>query len=234
MSRHAVLLLNLGSPGAPTVPAIRSFLREFLGDPKVLDMPAPLRWLLLNAVILPRRPHRTLSAYQRIWTEHGAPLHAHTDRLREALRTELARRTSAPPSVHVAMRYGEPGTRGAITALVREGVTDLFILPQYPHYAKSSYATAVALARDELQRQAPRMRVRVMEPYYSAPGYIAALVASARAWLERPFDMLLFSYHGIPLRHQRETHPGFPADASEPRDYPPQTPGQRARDYRHQ
>ncbi|MDR2429633.1 MAG: ferrochelatase [Puniceicoccales bacterium] len=234
MSRRAVLLLNLGSPSAPTVPAIRSFLREFLGDPKVLDMPAPLRWLLLNTIILPRRPHRTLSAYQRIWTEHGAPLHVHTGRLRAALEAELARRTPTPPSVHVAMRYGKPGTRGAIAALVREGMTDLLVLPQYPHYAKSSYATAVELARAELQRQAPQVRVRIAEPYYDAPGYIAALVASARPFLERPFDMLLFSYHGIPLRHQRETHPGFPPDAGEPRDYPPQTPHQRARDYRHQ
>lgn len=225
----AVLLLNLGSPKSCAVADVRDFLHAFLSDPHVLDIPAPLRWLLLHGVILRKRPAFSAEAYKRVWTAKGSPLLAITEELRTALETALP----AGVRVRTGMRYGEPSTHGAVASLVRDGVTDVLVLPQYPHYAMSSYGTAVACARAHFRKLAPEMRVRVAGPFYDAPGYIEALVEVARPFLAQKFDKLLFSYHGIPLRHLRREIPGYP-DCSEPQDCSPPDPAARARDYRHQ
>ncbi|MDR3228938.1 MAG: ferrochelatase [Puniceicoccales bacterium] len=238
--KRGVLLLNLGSPKSCAVADVRAFLREFLGDPCVLDMPAPLRWLLLYGVILRKRPAFSAEAYKRVWTPQGSPLLATTEVLREALEAALTekhgRDFAGAPAVRVyaGMRYGEPSTAAAIAAMAHDGVTDALVLPQYPHYAMSSYGTAVACAREAFRRLAPQIHVRVAEPFYNAPGYIAALVESARPWLEKgSFDKLLFSCHGIPLRHLRREIPSYP-DCTEEQDCCPPDAASRARDYRHQ
>ncbi|MDR2863815.1 MAG: ferrochelatase [Puniceicoccales bacterium] len=227
MSKRGVLLLNLGSPKSPAVADVRGFLREFLGDARVIDINPLLRWLLLHGIILRRRPARSALAYQRVWTAEGSPLLVATEQLRTALESVV----DVP--VRAGMRYGAPSTRDAVAALVRDGVSDVLVLPQYPHFAMSSYETAVVCAREELRRQAPGARVTVMPPYYASPGYIAALVESARPWLARPFDKLLFSFHGVPLRHLRREIPGYP-DCADAQDCCPPDPALRARDYRHQ
>ncbi|MDR0535263.1 MAG: ferrochelatase [Puniceicoccales bacterium] len=228
--KKAVLLLNLGSPRSCKTDDVRVFLREFLGDPCVLDMNPVLRWLLLNCIILPRRPAHSAKAYKQIWTPEGSPLLAHTERLRVALQALL----SEDVPVFAGMRYGEPSTAAAIRAAMESGAEEVVVLPQYPHYAMSSHGTAVALAKRLFEELAPRMRVRIQEPFYDAPGYIEALVESARPWLQQPFDKLLFSFHGIPLRHLRREIPNYP-DCAEALDCNADAPPEiRARDYRHQ
>lgn len=229
MSKRAVFLLNLGSPKSHGVKDVRDYLREFLGDSRVLDGNPVARWLLLHGVILRRRPRVSAKAYEKIWMKDGPPLLVYT----EQLRTALAAKLGPGISVHAAMRYGEPSTRAVVAKLVREGVEDLLVFPQYPHFAMSSYETAVACVHKELQRQAPHMRAHIHEPFYNAPGYIGALVESARPWLCKPFDRLLFSFHGVPLRHLRREIPGYP-DCREARDCCPEDAALRARDYRHQ
>jgi ferrochelatase len=227
---RAILLLNLGSPKSFAVPHVRDFLREFLSDARVIDINPVARWLLLHGIILRRRPVHSAEAYKRVWTKDGSPLLVITEHLRKALEDVV------PPGVRVyaGMRYGDPSTRDAIEDMVRDGVTDAVVLPQYPHFAMSSYETAVELAREMFRRLAPGMRVFVQPPFYREPGYIAALVESARPFLDKPFDKLLFSFHGVPLRHLRREIPDYP-DCAEARDCcPTDAPALRARDYRHQ
>ena len=200
MSKRAVLIANLGSPDSSSVPDVRRYLREFLGDKRVLDLAAPLRWLLLEAVILPSRPKRTARAYAKIWTPEGSPLVVTSGRVRDGLAAAL----DPGLPVHAAMRYGNPSVGSAIAALAAEGCDDVLLIPQYPHYAMSSWETAVVRVYEEAARQAPGMRISCVQPFYGDPDYIEVLHTVAAPVLARPYDHLLFSYHGLPVRHLRK------------------------------
>ncbi len=201
MSKSAILLLNLGSPRSTSVADVRAYLREFLSDPRVLDAHPLVRSLVLNLFILPFRPRRSAAAYASIWTPEGSPLVAMSRRQRDL----LAARIGAP--VHLAMRYGEPSVPEAMARIAADGAERLFIVPLYPHYAMSSYETAVVQATEEAARQAPSMRVDLLQPFYGDPDYIGALADAARPCLERGFDKLVFSFHGVPERHLRKSDP---------------------------
>ena len=197
MSQPAVLLLNLGSPDSPSVPDVKRYLREFLGDERVIDKPSVglLRSLLVNGIIIPFRAKNSAHAYATVWTEQGSPLIV-TSRSAQA---KVQARVSLP--VELAMNYGNPTIAAALHRLVEQGVDRLLLFPQYPHYAMSSWETVVAKVRREAARIAPDLKIECVQPYYADADYIAALVASARPYLDRPHDHLLFSYHGIPVRH---------------------------------
>lgn len=197
MPKQAVLLLNLGSPDSTSVPDVRRYLDEFLGDERVIDRPANrfLRSLLVHRIIIPRRAPKSAHAYESIWTPEGSPLIVTSRRAQE----KLAQRVSAP--VELAMNYGRPSIAEALGRLAVAGVERLLLFPQYPHYAMSSWETVVVKARAEAARICPQVKVDCVQPYYADADYIAALVASARPYLAKPHDHLLFSYHGIPVRH---------------------------------
>lgn len=203
MSKRAVLLVNLGSPASTSVPDVREYLREFLGDRRVLDLPAPLRWLLLEGLILRTRPKRSAHAYAKVWTPDGSPLLVISRRVREKLEAALA---GAAP-VYLGMRYGKPAVAEVLRQAAREGTEELLLIPQYPHYAMSSWETAVVQVYEEAARHAPNVRVRLMPPFYADPDYIDALAAVTSPALAEPFDHVLFSFHGIPERHLRQTDP---------------------------
>jgi ferrochelatase len=200
MPKAAVLVANLGSPDSPSVPDVRRYLREFLGDPRVLDMAAPLRFLVLEGLILPTRPKRTAHAYSKVWTPEGSPLVATSESVRRKLGAALG--DAAP--VRSAMRYGNPSIASAVAALAAEGVTRVFLLPQYPHYAMASWETLVVRIYEEARRQAPGMRIDCLQPFYADADYIEVLYQVALPALASPHDHLLFSYHGIPERHLRK------------------------------
>jgi ferrochelatase len=200
MPKRAVLLVNLGSPDSTSVPDVRRYLREFLGDERVLDVPGPLRWLILEAFILPTRPKRTAHAYSKVWTPGGSPLIATTESVRQKLTQALG---GAAP-LRAAMRYGNPSIASAVAALVKEGCDEVLLFPQYPHYAMASWETVVVRVYEEAARQAPSMRVSCVQPFFGDPDYIAMLHAVAAPQLSTPYDHLLFSYHGIPERHLRK------------------------------
>jgi len=197
MSKPAVLLLNLGSPDSPSVPDVKRYLHEFLGDERVIDKPgsALLRGLLVHGIIIPFRAKKSAHAYSTVWTEQGSPLVV-TSRSTQA---KLQARTALP--VELAMNYGNPSIPDVLRRLVTQGIDRVLLFPQYPHYAMSSWETVVAKVHREAAKLAPDLKIECVQPYYRDADYIDALVTSARPYLDRPYDHLLFSYHGIPVRH---------------------------------
>lgn len=196
-----VLLVNLGSPDSTAVPDVRRYLREFLMDERVIDTPFLSRFIVVNGFILPFRPRKTAEAYAKIWWPEGSPLIAISKRVQ----AELQRRVRVP--VGLAMRYQNPSIEVGVRSVLREGVNELLLVPLYPHYAMSSYETVVVKVKEVLARLAPNLALAVLPPFYSEPSYIEALVASAADALQRSYDHLLFSFHGIPERHLRKSDP---------------------------
>src|ERR1700744_13711 len=194
----AVLLVNLGSPDSPAVPDVRRYLDEFLMDGRVIDSPWLLRRFVVGMILI-NRPKESGHAYEKIWTKEGSPLVVYSRHAQELLQKRL----SVP--VELAMRYQNPSIPSAIKNLAAKGVTDVLLIPQFPHYAMCSYETAVVRVQEVARQLAPQMRITVQPPYYDDPDYIAALVASAADHLKPEYDHLLFSFHGIPERHIRKS-----------------------------
>jgi protoporphyrin/coproporphyrin ferrochelatase len=200
MPKRAVLLVNLGSPNSTAVPDVRRYLREFLGDERVLDVPGPLRWLLLEGIILRTRPKRSAHAYEEIWTPEGSPLILTSQRVA----AKLAKRLGAQTPVYLAMRYGRPSIASVLERMAADGVEEALLFPQYPHYAMSSWETVVVKVYEEAARLAPRMKVACVQPFFADADYIDALHSVSAPYFAKPHDHVLFSYHGIPVRHLRK------------------------------
>lgn len=195
----AVLLLNLGTPAAPTARAVRRYLAQFLSDPRVIDYP---RWLwlpLLHGVILRVRPRRSARAYAKIWTAQGSPLLVNSQNLAHRLSAELGDRMR----VALAMRYGQPAIGDVVESLLASGVRRLLLLPLYPQYSATSTATALDAAFAALRGQRLLPEVHSVNDYHAAPEYIAALAQSVeKYWLTHGRgERLLLSFHGIPQRY---------------------------------
>ena len=195
----AILLVNLGSPDSPSIPDVRRYLREFLMDGRVLDVNWFARFCIVNFAILPSRPKQSAHAYQSIWTAAGSPLIV----ISRNVHAKLQERVSIP--VELAMRYQNPSILAAIRRLTSKKVEDLLLIPLFPHYAMSSFETAVQRVKEVARKLAPRMRVQVQSPYFDQHDYIASLVESARLHISKQFDHLLFSFHGVPERQIRKS-----------------------------
>jgi ferrochelatase len=204
-----VLLTNLGTPQAPETKALRSYLREFLWDPRVVEIPRLLWWFMLHGVILNIRPPRSAHSYRSVWTERGSPLLLHTQDQADALRAALQEQHGEHLLVEFAMRYGEPAIADVVHAMLQRGVRKLLVLPLYPQYSGATTgSTFDALAADFTQRRwLPQLRF--VNHYHDHPRYIAALADSVRAWREThgSADHLLFSYHGVPQRYLQQGDP---------------------------
>jgi len=200
--RTGILLVNLGSPESPDTGDVRRYLREFLGDPLVLDMPAVLRQALLKLVILPFRPQRSAAAYQKIWTPEGSPLLVHG----RALRTALAAALGKGYVVDLAMRYGTPSIRGALLRLSGADVVRILAVPLYPQYSKAATGSTVAALEAELKAHPEVPPLECLPPFHSEPGFLRAWTEVAGPELESfAPDYVLFSYHGLPVRQLRDT-----------------------------
>ena len=205
-----VLLVNLGTPTAPTAKAVRPYLAEFLGDTRVIDYPRWLWWLILHGVILRTRPARSAHAYARIWTDEGSPLRFGSEALAAGLQAELLRqRPHGPIRVALAMRYGEPSVAHTIERLQREGVRRLLVLPLYPQYSATSTGSVIDAVADTLKTLRWPPELRLVNDYHDDPGHIEALALSIEHWWQTNGrgDKLLLSFHGIPERY---------ADAGDP------------------
>lgn len=195
-----VLLVNLGTPDAPTIPAVRRYLAEFLSDPRVVELPRPLWWLILHGVILRVRPARSAHAYQSVWSEQGSPLLHFSRRQASALQSLLSTRLPGPVRVELAMRYGNPSIPSALATLRAANVRRLLVLPLYPQYSGSTTASVIDAVGDELRTWRWVPELRFVTHYHDDPAYIAALAEGIREhWGQhgQP-DRLLFSFHGIP------------------------------------
>lgn len=202
--RVGILLLQLGTPDAPTPSALRRYLRQFLWDVRVVDTARPIWWLILNLAVLPRRPARSAKLYASVWTPDGSPLAVTTQAQAHALQARLAEVAGADASPHVvvAMRYGNPSIQSAIDALIARGCDRILAFPMYPQYAS---ATTGSSLEEVFRHVAPRRvvpSIRVVPPYFADPAYIGPLVDSARRhFADWKPDHIVLSYHGIPKRY---------------------------------
>lgn len=202
--KTGVLLVNVGTPDAPEPAAVRRYLREFLGDPRVLDMSALGRWLLLNLIILPLRPKQSAEAYRQIWTPEGSPLLLES----LALRDRLAERLGEGFAVELGMRYGNPTIEGAIHRLRDAGATRIVIAPLYPQTASATSGTSVEAAMRLLALEWNVPPITVLPPFFDHPGFIEAFADVGAPVLEsfQP-DHVLFSFHGLPESHLLRSDP---------------------------
>ncbi|MDF2176705.1 ferrochelatase [Aliiglaciecola sp. CAU 1673] len=198
-----VLITNLGTPDAPAPKALRRYLKEFLWDPRVVEVPRPLWWLILNGIILNIRPRRSAKAYAGVWTEQGSPLLIHTQAQCQAIRKRLVENWGDAIEVDFAMRYGNPSIEAKVQAMLCKGVRKLLVLPMYPQYCASTTASTFDALSDTLKQTRWMPELRFITQYHDDPGYIQALVDKIKAhWQQHgKADKLLFSYHGIPKRY---------------------------------
>lgn len=201
----AVLLVNLGTPTAPTAQALRPYLAQFLGDARVIDYPRWLWWLILHGVILRTRPARSAHAYARIWTERGSPLRFESEALAAGLQAELERQRPGTLRVALAMRYGAPSVADTIAQLQRDGVRRLLVLPLYPQYSAASSGSVIDAVADALKALRWPPEVRLINDYHDDAGHIEALALRIENWwaANGRGDKLLLSFHGIPERYVR-------------------------------
>jgi protoporphyrin/coproporphyrin ferrochelatase len=201
--KTGVLVINLGTPDAPSPSKVRAYLRQFLSDPRVIDINPLGRWLLLNLFILPFRPRKSAAAYEKIWTADGSPLLLHTKAFAERLQAALPAESFR---VEFAMRYGNPSIPARLDALLGQSVDRILLFPMYPQYASSSTGSSLACAFRHLAGRWNVPPVRVVPPFFQEAGFIDAIAALGRPHLGslRP-DHILFSYHGLPERQIRRS-----------------------------
>ncbi|WP_462321899.1 ferrochelatase [Halochromatium sp.] len=204
MSEHlGVLMLNLGTPEAPTPTAVRRYLAEFLKDPRVVEVPRPVWWLILHGVILRVRPSRSAKAYQAVWTDKGSPLLDVARRQAAGLQAILSERFGDHVHVELGMRYGKPSVPEALGRLKSLNVRRLLVLPLYPQYSATTTASTFDAVTNELTTWRWLPELRFINHYHDEPGYIDALCDSIRAAAAEKGEpeRLLFSFHGIPKRY---------------------------------
>lgn len=202
-ARTAVVLINLGTPEAPTAPALKTYLREFLSDPRVVEIPRPIWWLILNGIILNTRPKKSAEKYAKVWTPEGSPLKVHTERQTRLVKGRLGEAGHHNLVVDYAMRYGQPAIANVLDRLKAAGCNRFLLVPLYPQYAGSTSATALDEAWRWATRQRNQPELRAIRSFCDHPGYIEALAASVRGhWAKhgRPDAAyrLLMSFHGVP------------------------------------
>lgn len=199
-----VLLVQLGTPDSTEVADVRRYLREFLSDPRVLDVPAPVRWGLLNLVILPFRPRRSAEAYEKIWTEEGSPLTIHT----EALAREVAARLGPDYVVEVGMRYQNPPIEAAVAQLVNRGVRRIVVVPLFPQYSSAASGSALERTLELVGSQWNVPGVTTVVDFFDDDDFINSVAEVARPLLAGfVYDHVLFSYHGLPEKQVKKSDP---------------------------
>lgn len=196
--KKGVLLINLGSPDSTNVEDVRKYLREFLMDPLVLDSPYLIRKLVVEFAILPKRPADSAEAYKKIWWDEGSPLIVISKRLTDKVQQ------ASPIPVALGMRYKNPSIQAALQELHDQGVTDVLVIPLYPQYTMSTTETVALKTKEIQQKYFPNINLTYLNYFYHRPDYIKVLADKIKENLPENFDKLVFSYHGIPERHDKK------------------------------
>lgn len=198
-----VLITNLGTPEAPTKQALRPYLKEFLSDPRVVEVPRLIWWMILNLVILNIRPRRSAKAYETVWTDQGSPLMFHTQNQANAIKQALEQKWGNKVVVDFAMRYGQPSVANTIDKMLQSGVRKLLVLPLYPQYCASTTASTFDAVAASMTNRRWMPELRFVTQYNDFPQYIQAVADKIREhWkTHERADKLIFSFHGIPKRY---------------------------------
>ncbi|GAA0786372.1 ferrochelatase [Marinobacterium sediminicola] len=206
-----VLITNLGTPDEPTPSALRRYLKEFLWDPRVVEVPRPVWWCILNGIILNVRPRRSAAAYREVWTEAGSPLMLHTEEQTRQLRQRLQSHFGQNVMVEFAMRYGNPSISSVIERMQKAGVRRLLVLPLYPQYSGATSASTFDAVAEDFRQRRWLPELRMINHYHDFPDYIEALAASVeRHWQQHGrADKMIMSYHGVPKRYLMQGDPYF-------------------------
>lgn len=207
--KRAVLLMNVGSPDAPTVPAVRRYLTEFLNDKRVIDLPFLLRKFLVNLIIIPFRVKNSTQLYLQLWTKKGSPLIFLTKELQEKLQDKLA----ADADVYIGMRYGNPSYKKALADIKEKGYDKIVLVPLFPQHAMSTTETALVAAEDQIKKLGIEAEVLNTDQFYDHPKFVDAFVEQTKKHDLSNFDHVIFSYHGLPNRQVEKCHPGITVDA---------------------
>ena len=201
MTDHALLLVNLGSPASTSVADVRSYLNQFLMDPYVIDLPWPVRRLLVSLILI-KRPEQSAHAYASIWWDEGSPLVVLSRRLQQAMTEQWHH-----GPVELAMRYGEPSIESTLVRLAAQGHKKVTLAPLYPQFADSTVTTVIEEAKRVVREKRLDVQFSILQPFYDQPEYLNALVASANPYLLQGYDHLLLSFHGLPERHLSKIDP---------------------------
>lgn len=195
-----VLLVNLGSPDSTEIKDVKSYLKEFLMDGRVIDLPKWFRTFLVKGIILNTRPKKSAKAYRKIWWKDGSPLIVLTERLQE----KIQKKVSIP--VSIAMRYRNPSIHFGLEKLAKKGVNEVLLVPLYPQFAMATTETILVLAEEIRAKYFPEMKFTSLPSFYNHPDYVRVLANSIQEFLkDKDWEHLLFSYHGVPNRHIRKS-----------------------------
>lgn len=200
----AVLLINVGTPDEPKVPAVRRYLTEFLNDQRVIDLPLVMQKILVNLIIVPFRAPKSTKLYQRLWTENGSPLLYYSERVQHNLQLKL----DAKADVFMAMRYGNPSIDKALETIQKEQYERLVILPMFPQYASSTCGTAIQGVMDRVRKWNTIPQIHAISQFYDHPAFLDAFAERIQSYRPETYDHIVFTYHGLPNRHLDKNHPG--------------------------
>lgn len=201
--KKALLLVNLGSPDKPGRKAVRKYLTDFLNDRRVIDLPWIFRKILVNLIIIPFRTGKSARLYHKLWTSEGFPLHIYLRNLTGKLQEKLP----AQYSVYRAMRYGKPDLHHALEQINQGGFEELMIFPMFPQYASSTTGSIIEKTLSQMQKWEVIPAIRIIGQFYNHPEFIRTFASCISQYHPREYDHIVFSYHGLPLRHIRKIHP---------------------------
>lgn len=198
MSKKAILLINLGTPDSYSTADVRKYLREFLMDKYVIDLPYITRWFLVNIIIATFRAPKSAKVYKELWTKEGSPLLVYGNKVRELLQKEVGNEVS----VYLAMRYQNPSIKSVLTQLKKDGITEIVAIPLYPQYASSSTKSSIEKVKEVLKKMNYQPKVTFIENFLSNEKFIETFAENGnKHWQTGNYQKVLFSYHGIPERH---------------------------------
>ncbi len=196
-NKTGVLLVNLGTPDSPSVSDVRSYLSQFLNDPRVIDIPWLLRKILVNCIIVPFRAPKSAKIYKKLWTENGSPLLYYSNKVKSLLQTALGN----DYDVHLAMRYKNPSIPNVMETMRKQNYTKIVVLPMFPQYASASTGSALQEVMRVFNTWWVIPEIKLISQYYDHPTFIDALIERAKQYDLNAYDHILFSYHGLPDRH---------------------------------
>lgn len=211
--KTGILLVNLGTPDEPTTASVRKYLNEFLWDPRIVEIPRPIWWLILNGIILRVRPAKSAKKYQTVWMNEGSPLRVYTERQAQMLRGYLGEMIKSPLAVVAAMRYGNPSIEAGIDKLKAQHCDNILVLPMYPQYAASTTGSTFDKVAEVLMKKRNVPGIRFVRNFHDHPAFIKAIATNVNAhWMKigRPdfaTDKLLMTFHGVPKFHLTKGDP---------------------------